>query len=481
MGLQLTTIAVFVGLALLYNLALPAKWRGWTLFIISASAIYWLQPAIRVRFLDFALPTATLLLTASCWFLTRQREQRPTRSDAMGLMVLLALIFGLGLLRFAPLDWRFLVASRPPNPLSIFALIVAFALASLVLSRIPQTRKLPLLMLVLVSAFVALKFEPFATQISAFFRANAAQDVSLAASVDLNWLGFSYVAFRLLHTVRDRQTGVLPALNLRDYVTYVIFFPAFIAGPIDRAEKFQQKLGDLVNIPRFDAERFTVGFGRIAVGISKKFIIADTLALGMALNPQLAGQSSDTASMWLLLYGYALRLFFDFSGYTDIVIGIGILFGITLPENFKQPYTRTNITQFWQSWHITLSDWARFYVFSPLTRTLLRRKPRPSPALVVLLTQLATMIVIGLWHGITVNFFIWGVWHGIALFVHKQVSDRTRKWYRELKAQPARKRAWDALFWFITFHYVVLGWVWFALPDVEQALRVFGVLSGVAS
>ena len=89
------------------------------------------------------------------------------------------------------------------------------------------------------------------------------------------------------------------------------------------------------------------------------------------------------------------------------------------------------------------------------------------------------MIVIGLWHGITLNFFIWGVWHGLALFVHKQWSDRTRKWYRGLNARPNRKRAWHFFGWFVTFNYVTLGWVWFALPTVDLSLQTYGKLLGI--
>ena len=127
---------------------------------------------------------------------------------------------------------------------------------------------------------------------------------------------------------------------------------------------------------------------------------------------------------------------------------------------------------------MTLSSWARFYVFTPLSRWLLRRPARPSPVIIVLLTQLATMVVIGLWHGVTLNFFIWGVWHGLGLFAHKQWSDRTRSWYRRLAERPPLKRAWTGLAWFLTFHYVVLGWVWFLLPDTGQAVVVFGRLFG---
>jgi D-alanyl-lipoteichoic acid acyltransferase DltB (MBOAT superfamily) len=127
---------------------------------------------------------------------------------------------------------------------------------------------------------------------------------------------------------------------------------------------------------------------------------------------------------------------------------------------------------------MTLSSWARFYVFSPLSRWMLTRKPKPSPTMIVLAAQIATMVVIGLWHGVTLNFLIWGLWHGVGLFVHKQWSDRTRKWYRGLSEKPTQKRLWTALSWLITFHYVVLGWVWFALPDVSQSLHAFSILFG---
>jgi alginate O-acetyltransferase complex protein AlgI len=214
------------------------------------------------------------------------------------------------------------------------------------------------------------------------------------------------------------------------------------------------------------------------MGLFKKFVIADSLAQGVSLTVTNAAQVENTAGLWLLLYGYALRLFFDFSGYSDIAIGLGILFGVRLPENFDYPYLRPNLTAFWQSWHITLSSWARFYVFTPLSRWLLRRPGRPSPVIIVLISQLATMIVIGLWHGVTPNFIVWGVWHGVGLFAHKQWSDRTRGWYRRLSERPLLKRAWTVLAWFLTFHYVVLGWVWFLLPDTAQAVGVFGRLFG---
>ena len=303
-----------------------------------------------------------------------------------------------------------------------------------------------------------------------------AQDLTIAAPLDLTWLGFSYIAFRLIHTLRDRQTGLLPALSLREYATYILFFPAIIAGPIDRAERFVQDFRALPGLNGLDAARYYQSFSRIVIGLLKKFIIADSLAQGLSLTPSSAAQATSTAGLWLLLYGYALRLYFDFGGYTDIAIGIGLLFGVQLPETFRRPYQQTSLAAFWQSWHITLSNWVRFYVFSPLSRHLLRRQPHPSPIVIVLITQITTMIVIGLWHGISLNFFIWGLWHGLGLFVHKHWSDRTRHWYRAVQAQPWPRRLWVFGAWFLTFHYVVLGWVWFLLPDPRLALLTFAKL-----
>ena len=198
-----------------------------------------------------------------------------------------------------------------------------------------------------------------------------------------------------------------PALSLQEYVSYVIFFPSYTAGPLDRAERFVKDFRKLPGMRGLDPTRFALGFERIMIGLFKKFIIADLLVQGVSLNAANAAQAQSSAGLWVLLYGYALRIYFDFGGYTDIVIGIGLLFGIKLPENFNRPYLKANITAFWQSWHITLSSWVRFYVFTPLSRWLLRRSWRPPTYAIVFTAQISTMVIIGLWHGMTANFFIW--------------------------------------------------------------------------
>jgi len=498
-------IIVFGIGAILYGLIVPAKWRGWVLLAASVVAVYWLQPAIPVRPMDFVLPTATLVLGVSGWLMTRTsapqtltpgpspsgRGEEGTRGlsplsvlnkirqlpeDSLALLLIAGLVIVLSLVGGV----INVTASPPPNVLDVgIALIgtgaVLITLAPLVTDR---QRSITVMILLVIVVFVILKSEPLAVGFSAWLRSRTGRPLYLASVTDVQWLGFSYVAFRLIHTLRDRQTGKLPALSLREYMTYLIFFPAYTAGPIDRAERFVKDYRALSAGTVLTPSRTVEGVSRIFIGIFKKFVVADSLAR-FALSVQLANDAQTSAGMWVLLYAYAIRLWLDFSGYSDIAIGLGRLFGINLPENFDRPYLKSNITTFWQSWHITLSAWARFYVFTPLSRYLMGQSRKPSATMVVLITQVATMVVIGLWHGFTLNFVIWGVWHGIGLWVHKLYTDRTRAFYQALKDRPPiYQRAISAGATLLTFHFVALGWVWFALPDAGTSLYVLRRLFG---
>jgi len=459
-------ILVFGLLALPYRWLRSEVWRGWLLLISSILAIYWLQPALDIRQLDYILPTATLVIALLCWRIVRPADG-PTRADFRTLAVVVAMVLLIAATRYLVPELR--LTSRPPDPLTVALALVPGMILWWFTPR--RSWLAAFAILAIVGIFVVLKYEPAAQWASSAIRASRGQDVSVASALDLGWLGFSYIAFRLIHTLRDFQTGQLPELSLREYIVYLIFYPAYTAGPIDRAERFVIDYRSLT-------PKWSEGTMRIVGGLFRKFVIADSLAL-IALNATNAEQALNGGSLWLLVYAYSLRLYFDFSGYTAIAIGLGQLYGITLPENFIRPYLTTNIAAFWQSWHITLSDWVRFYVFSPLSRGLLRLKPRPPTSLILLFSYLATMLVIGLWHGISITFAIWGLWHALGLFIHKLWSDRTRRWYRRLTQQQRMLALWSAFGWLLTFHFVVLGWVWFALPDIHVAWGVFRRLLGL--
>jgi D-alanyl-lipoteichoic acid acyltransferase DltB (MBOAT superfamily) len=194
------------------------------------------------------------------------------------------------------------------------------------------------------------------------------------------------------------------------------------------------------------------------------------------MNPTLIDRTTSAPGLWLVLYLYTFQIFLDFSGYSDVAIGLGRLYGITLPENFDRPYLQPNIQQFWQRWHMTLSGWFRAYYFLPLSRALIRR--HLSPNLIVFVAQLSTMFLIGMWHGVTVNFALWGLWHGIGLFLFKLLADHTRGWTMRVNERPWLHRFVYAGSVFATFHFVALGWVFFALPRPEDSLNMLARLFG---
>lgn len=458
------------------------KWFTGAALIASLLSIYWLQPSTPIRNLDFWLPTASVLLSVIVWISTQSAISAERRSALASLAIVVGVILLLSLTRYlGPLCC--LTASRPPSVLPVaIALLPAAGLLALrwIYPGItPLFRYLALL--TLPGIFILLKTPALAQSASALLRSWSNQSVELASPSDLSWLGFSYLAFRLIHVIRDDQVGKFQGKSLADFTTYALFFPAYVSGPIDRWQRWDNDLqnrhkpAERNPDPRF--ARTAMGFQRILIGLFKKFALADTLAL-ISLNPQNAEQVVSTTWLWVLLFGYSLRIYFDFSGYTDIAIGLGNLMGFRLPENFDRPYFKTNLTAFWNSWHITLALWFRAYLFNPLTRALRMRPEKLPPWLIILIGQMITMSLIGLWHGITWNFLIWGLWHGAGLFIHNRWLDWIRPRSALIEARPALAQTLKISGWAITFLFVSLGWVWFALPDLPLALQVFQKLAG---
>ncbi|MEK9162575.1 MAG: MBOAT family O-acyltransferase, partial [Chloroflexota bacterium] len=364
--------------------------------------------------------------------------------------------------------------STPPDLWRIAIVLGVAAVIAVALIRFaPNNPRLAsIFFILLIVLLLIIKTEPLARGVSAIIRSALGRDVSLASAGDVQWLGFSYIAFRLMHILRERSNPRFPKLTLRETITYVIFFPSFTAGPIDRADRFvKDTLAPLAE----SAPDVVEGGRRIMVGAFKKFVIADTLAI-IALNGFNAAQVVSPLWMWILLYAFTLRIYFDFSGYTDIAVGVGRIMGIKLPENFNAPYFKSDLTTFWNSWHITLTQWVRSYFFNPLTRAL-RSRSMAMP-LIIIIGQLGTMLLIGLWHGVTWNFVAWGLWHGVGLYLHNRYLDFMKPRLAALDERPQLKRLTDVFGMLITFHYVALGWVWFALPSVDLSLKVFGKLYG---
>ena len=472
--MSLVQILVYTGFAALIGVLLKHGLKRWAIFILSLLSVYIFQPLVPLRNFDYWFPTLSIAITVGSWFILFRRSDYLLRENLIAGGFSIFIVVGIALVSRVPVELPWLPGSAPSAGLLLVFIAAVSALTGLLSFGTTRNRAMSwFLLLLLIVIFIFIKAEPI--WLAERLRAWQGQSTALASVQDLNWLGFSYLSFRLIHTIRDHQTGRLPETNLRDYVSYVLFFPAIVAGPIDRIERFLQDLGEHEHL---DGERVQQSGRRIVLGLFKKFIIADGLAL-FALNAANAEVATSTIWTWALLYSYSFRLFFDFSGYTDIAIGLGLLTGVRLPENFDRPYLKSNLTAFWNSWHITLARWFRTYFFNPLTRWLRSGPLTHSTGLIILLGQLSTMVLIGLWHGITWNFAIWGLWHGIGLFVHNRWLNyiRTRTDSPFVKWVPERIR--NALGVALTFQFTTLGWVWFALPGLELSLNTLRVLAGL--
>ncbi len=458
--------------------ALPA------MLLVSLVVLYALQPATPLRYLDFWAPTLSLFLVITVWLVAQPSSPPDARTTWISLALLASFVVLISLARFLP-ALCCLTATRPPPPQFVLPpLLVAMGLWALLFAYGSLRRwGVRLLFAILIGLFIIIKTPSLAHSASQMLRTFGGQDPSLAASDDLTWLGFSYLAFRLIHVLRERQGGRLERPALLPFATYALFFPTLLAGPIDRWPRWEGERSKLLQPnpaqapPSAERALLTVqGLRRVLVGLFKKFALADTLAI-IALNPTNAAQVTSPLWMWVLLLAFGLRLYWDFSGYTDIAIGLGNLMGFSLPENFDRPYQKTNLTAFWNSWHITLAQWFRAYVFNPLTRALRLRGHLPV-WLIILSGQLITMGLIGVWHGVTWNFLIWGLWHGVGLFVHNRWSDWLRPRFPSLENRPWLKLLVNYSSWALTFLYVNLGWVWFALPEPALAWQVLRTLFG---
>jgi len=282
-------------------------------------------------------------------------------------------------------------------------------------------------------------------------------------------LGFSYLAFELLHVVLERRRGRIGALSFGDLLAFVFFAPARIAGPIKRYPDFVAAVRDA------EPSSATVyaGLLRILLGLAKKFFLADVLALIVAESAYV----SSFRHAWIIVVAFSLQIWLDFSAYTDIAIGLGGTLGIALPENFRAPYLSKNIREFWDRWHITLSHWVRDYVFTPLGRTMFKTRLRRTPVVIAVVSYLVTFTVVGAWHGLTPAFLLWGVYHGVLLSLYHVVRLKTPAWIADRAWYDSRLvRAAGAAF---TFLCVTIGWVPFLLP-LPKAQKMLALMFGVA-
>ncbi|MEI8000154.1 MAG: MBOAT family protein [Actinomycetes bacterium] len=276
-------------------------------------------------------------------------------------------------------------------------------------------------------------------------------------------VGVSFFTFQALSYVIDVFRGDFEPTSLLNFATYLSFFPHVVAGPIVRASEFVPQIDEPKNSHRIDASR---AFFLIFVGLFKKVVIANLLATHIV--DQVFANPGRHSSLELLVgvWGYAVQIYADFSGYTDMAIGLALLLGFRFPLNFDSPYSAISLQDFWRRWHMTLSRWLRDYLYIPLGGN---RKPN----LVTYRNLMITFVLGGLWHGAAWTFVVWGAIHGGVLsFEHWRRSMRTRRNLPE----PPDTRGRRILQRTVTFNVVCLAWIFFRAESLPKALAYLGNL-----
>ncbi|MBD3799553.1 MAG: MBOAT family protein [Epsilonproteobacteria bacterium] len=285
-----------------------------------------------------------------------------------------------------------------------------------------------------------------------FFISNA--NLALDLNMDLLHitlpLGISFFTFTQIAYIVDAYRGEVKEMDYLNYSLFVTFFPHLLAGPILHHKEIMPQFNHSKSFVK-NYKNIAVGIFLFSIGLFKKVVIADTFAV-WATNGFDKAEVLNLIEAWATSLSYTFQLYFDFSGYTDMAIGIALLFNIKFPINFNSPYKATNIQDFWRRWHITLSRFLKDYIYIPLggnkkgeTRTYLN--------------LFLTFLIGGLWHGAGWTFIFWGFLHGVALVVHRAWQKLNFKLNRILA-------------YFITFNFINISWIFFRAKDWDSAIKV---------
>jgi alginate O-acetyltransferase complex protein AlgI len=374
-------------------------------------------------------------------------------------------ILGVSYYFYALLNWKFLAL--------VFLLSTVDFLTARFIGASTNIRRRKLLLGLSIAtdigALATFKYFNFFSESLASFLGKFGWQVSPQV-LHLAWpVGMSFLAFRSLSYVIDtyrstKETPERPSTKYFDYLAFVSFFPTIETGPLARAH---QLLPQFRQQPTLTSEEGTSAIFSILVGVVK-------IAVANFIGTNLVGRVFDQPQLYSstetlgAIYGYALQIYLNFSGYIDIALASALLLGFRLPVNFNSPYRARNVPDFWRRWHITLSEWLRDYVFSSLPGS-------PRKTINLYWKAVVTMLIGGIWHGAGWTFVIWGAMHGLGVAVNQWWEQRRRK----LKRKPRQQWWIKALCVFATFHFVCLAWVFFRAGSVGQAWEVLARLGAL--
>lgn len=271
-------------------------------------------------------------------------------------------------------------------------------------------------------------------------------------------IGISFYTFQTMSYTIDVYRGEIPAQkNILLFGVYVTMFPQLVAGPIVKYSEIATQLSKRY----FSVSAAASGISRFCIGLAKKVLLANRIGLLFTQITDMPPDKMTFMSAWMAVLAYAMQIYFDFSGYSDMAIGLGKILGFTFPENFNYPYIACSITDFWRRWHMSLSSWFREYVYIPLggNRKGLKRQ---------LLNILIVWSLTGIWHGAGINFLLWGMWFALFLILEKLFMGKI------LRRLPAIAG------WLYTMTVVLVSWSFFAIEDRHLLTQILGAMFGLS-
>lgn len=279
--------------------------------------------------------------------------------------------------------------------------------------------------------------------------------VKFAISSILGFLGISYITFKVVQIIIEIRDGLIKELTIPKYLQFLLFFPSFSSGPIDRYRRFEK---DLVKKSYTNDEYLDflyLGIHRIFLGFLYKYIIAYLIHFNVLYNPYLQPNS---LKLWTLyMYAYSMYLFFDFAGYSHFVIGVSAFFGVKIPENFNLPFISKNMKDFWNRWHMTLSFWFRDYVYMRFIFLITKNKWIKNRYTSSAIGYLLLFLLMGLWHGFELHYIVYGLYQAI-LMIGYEWFDRNNKKHKWIP----KNKFWECVSIVITFNCVCFGFLIFS-------------------
>lgn len=344
----------------------------------------------------------------------------------------------------------------------IFSAIVNFLFAKAIASNERMIfKRIILVIAVILNVFILgyFKYTNFILQTIAEINKTNFEPLSIFLPI-----GISFYTFKSLSYVFDVYLETLePTKSFRDFCVYVFFFPNVLMGPIDRASKFLPQIDNEPFLSKEDLGRASL---LIMAGLFKKVVIADYISLNFVDRIFDFPLRYTGVENLLAIYGYTLQVYCDFSGYTDMAIGVALFFGFKLMDNFNSPFKATSIADFWRRWHISLSSWLLDYIFKPLQFSLRSLKVWAN-----IFAILVTFIICGIWHGAGWNFIIWGAFHGIMMSISLLLQKPKQKIYTLLKINNTKfLRFFQTI---ITFHLIAFSFLIFRTNDFQIIIDMF--------